>query len=376
MSPGLLLALICCAPAAEQPGPMRAARETTLAQLDTLDVAVEATPTEIYVGDVVFVNITVTNKGNQPVLLPAEPLPAWYLYVNDHKRQTRFTLGAEFGVDGGIGPHQIMPGERSPYLRGSPSLVNVPGWYWLDAPFWAPETLSEGRYVLSFGLRVGGSGWVGGQGPTLTIRPRPEAEMAKVLELCDSRSPAQRDFPPDWDSARPSLAWFAYPLAPPRASTDENLATLDAILSPGTLRDLVRLTRRAQALYDTEDLEQKRKNLAELLDWLETFPHVQRQCMTDELIVWATNNNEVGFFGFEIAVEAALRTSLVDGDLETRRAWLKNHLHQNPLAAPYLKDFEERFKPVEQRPDHAPTPSDSPPDDAPEDEIEGDSFSG
>lgn len=347
MSRSLFLTLICCAAAAGQPHAMRGYREATVGQLDALHIAVEAAPTELHVGDVVFVRISVTNNGKEPVFLPgwlSRFLANLRLHINDRQRESRFTLQPYGHGMGGADPREVKPGERW-FLHGY-SRVHVPPIESTGNPFWSPQGLSENGYDLSVSLILTPRVHVVAFGPTLKIRPRPQAELAKLLELCGMHGARRTDIPPDWDHSPPNLNWFAFPLAPARASTAENLATLEAVLSPGTLRDLVRLTRRAQAVYDAQGVEQKRMKLDELLSWLERLPEVQRQCMTSGLLSWTRNNKGLGLFGYEIAVEAALRPSLWEGDLNTRRAWLKRRL-EGRLAAPYLKDFEERLKAVE-----------------------------
>jgi len=123
--------------------------------------------------------------------------------------------------------------------------------------------------------------------------------MAKLLELCGPRPYTRRDFPADWDPSRPSLAQFGLPFAPPQASTAENLKTLEVILSPGTLRDCVRFTRRAQAVYDEKDIQRRRKATTDLLQWLDKRPEIQRHIMAENLLTWASQNKGLGKYLFE-----------------------------------------------------------------------------
>jgi len=348
MNSSLFLALICCTLGAEQPKPILAHLEATLGQLDSLHVAVEATPTELYVGDVIFVRVSVTNNGKEAVVLPgwfSRFLGNMFLSIYDRKGGSSFTLRPYGHGMGGADPREVKPDERW-FLSGY-SAVNVPRIESTGKPFWNPQEPSEDGYYLSASLSLARRVRLVGSGSTLDIRPRPKAELAKLREICGMRSAAGRDLPPNWDFARPTLNWFAFPLAPPQASTTENLATLEAVLSPGTLRDLVLLTSRAQAVYDAVEVEQRRKNLNELLNWLETLPEIQRKYMASQFMGWAEDSHKkLGVFGYRMAVETALRPSLWDKDLEARRTWLKRRL-ADPLAAPLLKDFEERMEAVE-----------------------------
>jgi len=332
---------------AEQPSATPAHHETTVGQLDSLQVAMEAAPTDLHMGDVVFVKLFLTNMGKEPMSVPgyfSRGFGNLDLRLMDSRRDTRFTLRPGGGGFGGSVPRKLQPGER--WFVGY-EIVNVPSLEHAGDPFWNPETLSEKGYVLCASLKITPRVHVEAQGPTLTIRPRPKAEMAKLLELCRPEPDAWRDMPSNWDSWRPSLNW-SIAFAPPRASTAENLATLETTLSPGTLCDFIRLTRRAQAVYDGADAEEQRQKLDELLNWLETLSEVERIIMMSQFTGWAQGNKGLGVFGYRIAVEAALRPSLWDQDIEIRKTWLRNYL-KGPLAAPYLRDFEERLEIIEKQ---------------------------
>jgi len=63
----------------------------------------------------------------------------------------------------------------------------------------------------------------------------------------------------------------------------------------------------AQAVYDTKDLPEKRKATAELFEWLDTRPEIQRQFYALNLATWTLPNKGLGVFSFEFAEQIVPR---------------------------------------------------------------------
>lgn len=265
----------------------------------------------------------------------------------------------------------MKPGEK--WLVGY-ELVKMPSLQCTEWPFWDPQKLSKDSYDLGGTLRLGRDLTVpvaGSEpiirtfrlgrhltvpvaGPAVTIRPRRKAEMAKLLELCRGRGDAwtKKNRPVGFDDDRANMNWFGFTFAPPECSQSENLAMLEKLLSPGSLRDIVHLTRLAQAVYDEKDVTQRRKNLASLCAWLETLPEVERKWMAIRVTEWAAPNQGLGPFRFEVATEAALRLQAGDRDPNLRKFHESRGMgliSEYAPAASYRKDFEERLKAVEKR---------------------------
>lgn len=323
---------------------------------EEFDASIEITPTELRLVDVVFARIWLTNKGKEPAILKRNRYSRvtgdLRLKLTDERRQTSFTLMPDgFGhIVGGSGGFQIEPGEK--WLVGY-ELLKMPPPKCVEWPFWDPQKLSKSPYVVWgwLTLRRGVNVQVGT--PKVTIRPRPETEMTTLLELCRDRREAWRNLPADFDTDRPTINWFGFTRAPPECSTTENLAILEKALSPGSLRDIVHLTRLTQAIYDEKDIEKRRKNLATLCTWLETLPEIERNWMSMQLIGLAIANGKgFGTFCFEVATEVALRLQAGDRDPNVRRFHEqagKRSISALPLSAPYLMDFDKRLNAVEKR---------------------------
>jgi len=260
-------------------------------QLEDLHVSFEGTSTEVRLGDVVFVRISVTNNGKKPVQLPpffSRTTGNLDISVIDQERDTSFALRADCGGFAGYSAtKELKPGER--WLVAY-DILKIPPLVSIEWPFWNPKTLSKEPYLLSATLEVNRFVSFGNWGPSLTIRPRPDAEMDKLLKLCRPRRGAWTRTAVSRDIYRPGMNWFGFTWAPPECSTPKNLAILDELLTPGSLRDIVHLTRLAQAVYDENSEEQRDHKLDGLLEWLDTLPEIERKCLAAEISAWANGN--------------------------------------------------------------------------------------
>jgi hypothetical protein len=227
-------------------------------------------------------------------------------------------------------------------------ILKIPSLVSIEWPFWNPKTLSKEPYLLSATLEVNRFVSFGNWGPSLTIRPRPEVEMVKLLKLCRARTGAWTTAAASRDIYRPGMNWFGFTWAPPECSTPKNLAILDELLTPGSLRDIVHLTRLAQAVYDEESEEQRDHKLDGLMEWLDTLPEIERKCLAAEINAWAKGNKGLGLYGYHVAVLADLRYRAGDPQaLESHEQRMKQFLLDHPLAAPYYENYDKRLRAVE-----------------------------
>lgn len=274
-------ALICSGVTAQQP--------------DDFHAFVEATPTELRLGDPVFTRMWLSYKGKDPVMLSGWYTPSFTL--TDLNRDTTFTFHPDVSATpGGVQPQEMKPGEK--WLIGS-ALVKMPALECIDWPFWNASKLSKEPYRFGGALSVRRDLTVRIAGPKLFIRPRRKAEMRLLLRLCRERADAWRHIPDSFDHDRPTINRFGFTFAPPECSTPENLAILEKALSPGSLRDIVHLTRLSQAVYNEKDLPQRRKATTELLGWLDKRPEIERHIMAGNLVSWASQNKGLEGYLFE-----------------------------------------------------------------------------
>jgi len=324
-------------------------------QFDDLHVSFEATPTTLRVGDVVFARISIVNEGEKVTRLPtlfSRDLGNLGLSLDDLKRDTTFTLRPDVHVSYGRDPDafkNLGPGEG--WLIGY-YLLKMPPLRAVEWPFWNPETISDAPYQLSATLIVDRRFRFGGLGPSLHIQSRPEDEMSRLTKFCGSRSHTWRSFPADFDGDRANLNWFGFTHAPPECATSESLAALENFLSPGSLRDIVHLTRLAQAMYDEKNEKQRDRMVTDLFSWLESLPEIERKWMALQLIEWSRTNKGLGMYGYHVAIEAALRLQAGDKEPHFREFHQRRGRQRvlgNAVAEPYGKDFDERLKAVETR---------------------------
>jgi len=322
-------------------------------QREDFHAFIEATPAECRLGDVVFARIWLRYKGEKPAAVSGKQFSRLLgnasLELLDRKRDTTFMLRPDVTGSGVAGSATIRAGER--WLVGY-ELIKLPPLECIDWPFWNAQKLSKEPYELRGLLIVGPRMTVPAAGPSLRICPRSETEIGSLLELCRDSSRAGRGIPPGFDDNRANMNWFGFTHAPRTCSTSENLALLEDVLSPGGLRDVVHLTRLAQAVYDEKDEAKRRKNLSNLCAWLETLPEVERKWMSMQVVAWAAGNKGLGLFGFQLATEAALRLHANEHNVQSHhfdQSRGRDRVGEYALAAPFLKDFDERLKVLENR---------------------------
>lgn len=194
-------------------------------------------------------------------------------------------------------------------------------------------SLRKGGHFLRPGLSQGT------RGPFLNIRPRPEKEMAALLDSYGRHMKAEREQGADWDWDRPLV--FGLGRAPLEWSRPEKLASLEEMLSPGSLRDVVHVTRLAAKTYDSETVAEKRLAMGELLRWLDSRPEIERHWLAMQLKSWCWHNKGLGRFGYELMHELIARLperygAEPDYRENTRRQYLLDH----PGAAEYWGQAE------------------------------------
>jgi hypothetical protein len=283
----------------------------------------ECVPTELRLGDVVFMRISAHNRGDSPVKIPAGgSLEAGTLSVeiSDREEFTTFNFVPEGCPMGGDLPEIVLkPGEGHVIAL---LMLRVPQLDWTRWRFWDPRKWRPADYYLDLQCRE-----LQGRSEKIFIGCRPEKEMAALLEYYDGGSKAPA--PPGWDVDRPTLGVFgllSYPLA---CSLPEELAKIEKLLSPGSLWDIVHASRLTAAAYDAGSLREKRDASAALIKWLEERPEIQREVMAADLVSWARVNKGLGAFCFEFVdhliplLPETAREKARRGNDESRRRYLE-----------------------------------------------------
>ena len=281
LTPTLALALATLLPAHDVP--------------KDLHLKVEVTPKEIQLGDVIFVRVSVVNLGKDVVMAPApgtfELSLAFRLWDEREDIEYNFPMSGML-MGGGAMKKPLEPGEQRLVAHGvlpMPQLDKTAG------RFWDPQRWPPGEYHLFASCQgIRGS-------ESIIIKRRPEKEMEALLKQYGA-GPKER-FPRDWDVFRPTLGRFGLLTFPIRCSKPENLAALEKLLSPGSLRNVAHVTRLTQAVYDTGDIDQKRQATKELLKWIDSRPEIEREYLAQEIYSWASNwdNRKFTSYLFEFA---------------------------------------------------------------------------
>lgn len=255
----------------------------------------EVTPTDVLLADVVFVRLSVKNPGRRPVLAPrACYLETGTLHLDllDSEEQTIFEFPPDGCPCGGeLDMAALEPGHSRDIVL---MMVRLPRLDQVKFRFWNPALFKSGTYVLRArcnGLQEAST--------AIRVQPRPQAEMAAILKHFEDG--AREPMPKDWPTFRPSLSMFYLWPFPWKANRPENLSSLEELLSPGSLRDIVRLTRLAQAVYDAKELGDRREATTELLEWLDRRSEIERHWMAMNLHTLATSawGRQFGEYYFE-----------------------------------------------------------------------------
>jgi hypothetical protein len=248
---------------------------------ESLWLQVEAVPTEARLGDVLFVRISVHNRGDQPALAPVDCMMetgTLRLTLDDPEERTAYTFRAD-GTPAGFEPRRsvLSPGEARVL---NVTMVRLPRLRMLSYRFWNPQLF--GRRKLSLRAVIGE---LRGTSSPIVVECRPQSEMATLLEYYDGGS-RFATYPADWEIYRPSLATFYLLSFPPQCSYPDKLTALEDALSEGSLRDLVHATRLTQAVYDAPSLDERRKATDALLQWVDAQPEIERQWLAMQIVSW------------------------------------------------------------------------------------------
>jgi hypothetical protein len=264
-----------------------------------LYVRVEVTPMEVRLGDILFLRVSLENRGDAAIPVPRWPSSSFVL--DDPDEYTRYDFSLDLRDFSAIAS-EAAPGPKPKDVLlepGQTRLVDVtilplPSLNRVTFRFWNPKTWRSGGYCL----RTYCAGVWGSAAREIRISPRPEEEMAALLEYHRGPGPIATP-PPGWVLERPSLHTFHLLSFPVYSNMPQDLAAVEQKLSPGSLRDVVHATRLAAAVFDAKMTTDRRAAAAVLLRWLDERPEIQRQCMAPSLVDWAMTTKGLGEYSFE-----------------------------------------------------------------------------
>lgn len=300
----------------------------------------EVVPTEVRLGDVVFMEISAHNRGDSPARIPATCLletGTLSVEICDREEFTTFRFFPDGGPMGGDVPEIVLqPGQGHVVAL---LMLRLPRLDWTGWRFWDPAKWRPTAYYLDLQC-----GELRGRTERIFIGRRPEKEMEALLEYYDGGFKAP--VPPGWDIDRPTLGVFGLLSFPLVCSLPEELARMEEKLSPGSLREIFHATRLTAAVYDAKTPEKKRGAAAELLEWLDQRAEIQRHWMAMELVSWGLRNKGLGEYSFEFVdrVIPCLPESYMGDN------WQEKYREENEsLRRWYLEHVRQRKQPERSR---------------------------
>lgn len=241
-------------------------------------------PRELQLGDVLYVKVVIKNTGKEPVVIPGTFTRPWgtlrfQFYDGDSYLYTFWPDGAGMG---GSPKRPLEPGE----VRVLHDRLRVPRIDRLEESFWK---LQPGFCSVTAFLKVGKYVELRSRGQPIVIVKRPSKELTAIKEFYDGGIFKKRDWPDNRDRYRPCLYHFGLGTFPIHVNTPEKLAAFEQALSPGTLRNVVHLTRLAQQLYDGKDDPERAQQAADALDaWLAALPPIEREWLSNAMFDYCT----------------------------------------------------------------------------------------
>jgi hypothetical protein len=273
-------------------------------------------PTELYVGDVVYLTVAEENRSSEtlPWRSLGFPEPCGSIgTLSSAGFSTRYEAIPEYSTDlyceRGFEARPLAPGERRVTWRDFCEVPPLEDW---NSPFF--KELREKLRDAPDGVPVRLTpGFFGSDGEPISIplvvKERPDAETRRledwlaatperllpIIDEANRKRLRSEELPPNprngvrvagrsFDPRAFVRFSFRKPNRPnaPRKLTDWR--KLEAEFSPSTLRDEIVLTRLQLEYYNAEDGEASDAALKTLVDWLQSRPEPQRDVMSATLL--------------------------------------------------------------------------------------------
>ena len=352
--PALLLVVATLAACDRSPAPPPAPPAASTGSVATFELrgdpdAPEVTqtltvyPTELYVGDVVYLTVAEENRSSETIPRRSLGFPEPFGSIGTLSSagfSTRYEAISEYPTDlyceRGVETRPLAPGERrivSRYFCEVPPLEdwNSPFFKELreklrDAPDGVPCRWTPGYFITPDGERLS---------VPLIVKERPDAETRRledwlaatperllpIIDEANRKRLRSEELPPNprggvrvagrsFDPRAFVRFSFRKPNRPnaPRKLTDWR--KLEAEFSPSTLRDEIILTRLQLEYYNAEEGEASDAALKTLVDWLQNRPEPQRDVMSATLNESRTYLRERRVYGKDFPLNAKNRKLL------------------------------------------------------------------
>ncbi len=250
----------------------------TQAEWESLEMRMTPHAPRVHIVDPLYLKLVVRNQGDKAIVLPGGfsreiGTMRIELYAADG---FAYRFNPEGAGVGGVTDVSLRPGEEIVMYE---QLFIAPVGE-LDRDFWkigGGELTASVRLRPSLELRSGAF--------SLGIAPRPEAECALIKDIY-GKGPAEFRQSHGHDADLPTLNTYGLLRFPLRASKPETLEALDAQLSPGSLKNIVRATRYTQAIYFDKPADKQALAIANLKKFVQRLPDIERECIAMQVVLY------------------------------------------------------------------------------------------
>ena len=231
------------------------------------------------VGDVAFGRVIIENRGEDPIenvqtRFASLGSTAFYeLWSYVYPYSFRFDYANSAPGKGKRDEQTMQPADR--WIVDYP-LLSLPEPKHFDHDFW--EDILDGSCQFTVTLQGNLRRKISLEGTgELYLRRRPDPEMTFLRELFRESEFLRDEARENIDLHRPHPSDFGLRIVD--EDLIKRLIAFEDQLSPGTLRDIVKLTRLMRVLYSSKDAQTRNATISELLQWLDTLPTIQREAL-------------------------------------------------------------------------------------------------
>lgn len=263
---------------------------------NSVPMEVRFKPHRLYVGDVAFGIAGIANRSGRPYPdFPVRELSATStatVSFGSLAGPYRFQSVHLDTAHGWVGPRRLTmePGEH--WTAGFPMLfVGDPKRF--DHNLWGDQSFSQPCQTSVFYRFPSGTELKGGNTIFITLRPKAEMEFLTRLFQDSAALDDKVQDPSRFDPHLPRPSDFGLSALSVDEEIVGRLLSYEQQLSPGTLRDIAKLTRLMRIIHSPESPQTRNATFTELLQWLDTLPEIQRQAIATRLGRYVYNNPKI-----------------------------------------------------------------------------------
>jgi hypothetical protein len=247
-----------------------AAAMSGVAMASGFEVTVRPHADRIQLGDPLYLEFTVVNRGREPVMAPDPSLPAATMSIEAFDPDTQLSMPVADNGGSWEGIEQIRYEPNVParqFVR-----VFMPGLRRFDHPFWKPIGIKGQSVLIKGSYRPRRKMLFTSDQIYVHVTPR-EIKETHALELWSTG-----EFPGFGQGPIPSDLGLQFKSGLSR----QQMADLAEKIPTGEIHDLLLLTVHLRDIYDTPADSRDEKD-RQLVAWLQKLPDIKRQCLISEV---------------------------------------------------------------------------------------------